>query len=901
MSLLSFVVASLLRNPRRTGAYLVGTVLAVGLISSVLFFIALSAGAMTTRATGAVHVDLQVVVNNSHDTATPLRAAMARRAGVASAQRFALASFAGASVHTPSHIGQTAAGKIVAIDPSYLAAIGAPSLRQGSFAKHGVVISLDLGTNLGARVGDTITLTLGKGIAPVRLPITGIASMTNSDVLFAPLDPVLRLNPFNPPANVVLVDYGLFERTMKPAILAHAPASTSGSFVQRQGAPVSEQVHVALKRSLIPSDPTQAKTFVAQLRREIELTFAGRVTVVDNLGAALDQAQADILWAEAIFVFLALPGVVLATGLSRYVTATVIEAHRREFALLRLRGAGPKHVLTILGSTLLVVALLGAVIGIVTGWITTRIASGTTLPLGGPLGIRSLLLSFVAAIVLGFVTTLWPLMGVTRTSFIDSRRRVGREKSPLWARLYLDVLCLVIAFIVYEVSQRNGGFQPVLNAEGNPTISLSVFTFVAPLFFWIGAILLLVRVSRGLVSKSGQVLERLFARRVVGELAARTMRRRSGSLHQAMVLVAMAITFAGTLLIFVQTYNQQQRVDAELTLGADVKVTVANRAQSSIVAQRLAVPGVATVTPFRTTVAYVGSEIQDIFGIQVPSFRKATRVTDTFFVGANAATTLHALQTTPNGIVVSQETARDYSLSRGDTLLLRLYNSTKHRYVAVHFRLVGVAREFATAPKDAFLVTNLSYLQSVTGGGGVNIFLVRTSSQSQAVAAQLRSRFANGPLVHIDDLTGVQQRLSTSLTSLNLTGLTGIDYGYTVIMIVTALLVFSLAVLLERSRDFAMLRAMGASTRQVRGLLLAEVSYVVITGCIFGLIVGFGFAEMLIQILAAIFDPPPDAIAVPWSGLAVLLAITLSAALIASLSVSQRLVRLNLAQTLRET
>jgi putative ABC transport system permease protein len=493
-------------------------------------------------------------------------------------------------------------------------------------------------------------------------------------------------------------------------------------------------------------------------------------------------------------------------------------------------------------------------------------------------------------------------VGFIRTPIVQAQRRVGRSHAPLWARLYLDLAALVLAVVVYEITQQNGGFKPVLNAEGNPTVSLSIFTFVAPLLFWAGSILFLVRISRWVVRHSGRVLDPLFRRilGVVGELASRTLERRSGSLHQVVVLLAMGVAFGISLLTFVHTYDQQQRVDAELTLGSDVKVGVVNRAQSPTVARNLMVPGVRTFTPFRSTIAYVGSEIQDIFGIDVSTFVHATRLANSFFVGNSAAGTLQRLQATPNGILVSDETARDFSLVPGDSLVLRMLDARTHRYVPIHFRLVGVAKEFATAPKDAFLVANLAYIQRATNDHGVDTFLIQTAGPPGPVTQSLRAQFANGPLVHVDDLTHVQQQLATSLSSLNLSSLTTIDLLYTGIMVVVCLLVFSLAVLLERRRDFAMLQAMGTTSLQIQLLLLAELGYAMVIGSIFGLIVGIGFSELLVQILTAIFDPPPQSLAVPWLSVAGLLGLVLVGGVLASALAAARLRQLNLAQTLRD-
>jgi len=69
-------------------------------------------------------------------------------------------------------------------------------------------------------------------------------------------------------------------------------------------------------------------------------------------------------------------------------------------------------------------------------------------------------------------------------------------------------------------------------------------------------------------------------------------------------------------------------------------------------------------------VAYVGTEIQDIFGIDAGSLQRATTFSDTFFPSSTAVQTLAHLVATPNGLLVSDETAKNYSIVPGDRVLL---------------------------------------------------------------------------------------------------------------------------------------------------------------------------------------------------------------------------------------
>src|SRR5207244_8800335 len=79
-----------------------------------------------------------------------------------------------------------------------------------------------------------------------------------------------------------------------------------------------------------------------------------------------------------------------------------------------------------------------------------------------------------------------------RGSVHEARSAGRRSGRPLWQRLYLDLIALAIAGLVYWLTARTG-FSAVVNPDSNPTLSLSVYMFLAPALLWLGAALLLLR------------------------------------------------------------------------------------------------------------------------------------------------------------------------------------------------------------------------------------------------------------------------------------------------------------------------------------------------------------------------------------------------------------------------
>ena len=78
--------------------------------------------------------------------------------------------------------------------------------------------------------------------------------------------------------------------------------------------------------------------------------------------------------------------------------------------------------------------------------------------------------------------------------------------------------------------------------------------------------------------------------------------------------------------------------------------------------------------------------------------------------------------------------------------------------------------------------------------------------------------------------------------------------------------------LAERRRNFTILSALGARPSQLGVFLWSEGLLVVVGGAVFGIMAGFGLAEALVTILTGVFDPPPEALSIPWLYLAVALA-----------------------------
>ncbi len=903
MILLRHALRTVVREPRRTVATIVGSALAAALLVAVLAFGLASGTTATRRALADVPVDAQAILAPGADAAAVTQRIAADPA-VVSSLAFDLVHADHATLTGAAGATETSGTVIVGTDASYGSTTGLFPVSAGAPKPGEALVSRDLATNLGAVPGDTIRFQLaGGGTADLR--VSGVVDITGADLLLGPTDPAHRAAGANPPTNVAVTDLATIraiESKVPAGTLATDPASSAGGATGGAAAVVASEPAVRRELQLrydhnqLPGDPTAAAKWLDDVRRRIERDLSGQATIVDDAQATLEPVASDLAWGQVLFIFLALPGVALALVLSRFAAESEAEATRRHAALLRARGATDRQLATVFVAAAGIAAAIGVILGAVAGTLLAVVLVGPNLAAaGGPTADVGLVLGCaIVVIVLAVAVSATSLRSQLRDEVATGRRAIERLRPPRWQRAYLDVLALIGAVVAF-VALGGTGVHPVLNAEGNPTISLSLAAFVAPFLLWIGGTLLLLRLVTILTARQGLsgALQRSMG--VAGELAGRNLAARSRSTARVVVLLALAVSFATSVLIFDATYRQQQRVDASLTLGADLRATPTIQADASATAS-VAGPGVTAATPFADRVVYVGSEAQDLLAIDPTTLPTATYLSDGFFKGSTASAAMAALASQPDAILVSSETATDYSIVPGDHLKIRVPDRSG-KLGDVTFTMAGVALEFPTAPKDAFLVANLSYVAQQTGDGRITAILARTSGDAGAAAA-VGQRL--GGDWSVTDIGTTNARLANAVTSVDLGGLVAIDLAFAVAIGSVGITLYLLAGLSERRLELATLVAIGAEARQIRATIAAEVAAVGTTGLLSGLLTGGLVGVTLLVILAGVFDPPAEVPVVPGLAVLVLVAAVGAGAVVAMLIAVRYAARIDVLGALRE-
>jgi putative ABC transport system permease protein len=137
--------------------------------------------------------------------------------------------------------------------------------------------------------------------------------------------------------------------------------------------------------------------------------------------------------------------------------------------------------------------------------------------------------------------------------------------------------------------------------------------------------------------------------------------------------------------------------------------------------------------------------------------------------------------------------------------------------------------------------------------------------------AQRIARVA-GPTAKVTPLSTAVATIGSSLTSVDLHGLSLLQLGFSFVLGAAAGGLVLVLGMTERRKTFAVVRALGATGKQTAAFVVGESLLVTVVGLLFGGLLGAALAKVLVSVLSGVFDPPPSALAVPWGflgGLAV--------------------------------
>ena len=793
-----------------------------------------------------------------------------------------------------------AASRLFGFDAEYITHDPSIRLVEGTQTAGAALLSTEAARAMSLVVGDIVPITLPDGTR-LAVPVSGIVDLSRARALFSSRRGA-NLEEFIYIPNTVILDAAQFAEVIMPAF-ARA-ASNRG---ERVKTPPVREVDIGVDHALLNAEPGVALNQTQRIAAEVAALAGGQDFILDNISNTLAVARDDAGVAKRMFLFLGLPGAMLAAMLSVYAGVVLGQTQRRERAILRIRGASRGDLLAMLALRVGTITLVGALLGVGTGYATAAMAIGqATLQRASA---SSLILSGVLGAVMGLIATGAAL-------YLTGRRSIDREinedranlwhRAPAWRRYGFDLAGIAAVLLATAMVLATSGFQGVPGSVYvGRAVQLPLGLLVLPIGAWVAGSFL-----------GGRIFARVLARtrvpdpdRTFALLYRGSITQRAWPLAEVAIILGLIVALGTSIAVFAASYDGAKAADARYTVGSDLRVTpdpAGGRTYHSSDAAGFAVDGITAVMPVIYGVHNVilrsdrTSDIANLAAVDPLALVQIAPLDDRHFPGRSAATAMQALAANPGAILLSTDMSQFLRAPVGTKMLVLLARGTRAQ-TEIELEIIGLFDRLPGFPEGADALMNLPTFSASEPTTDPAFFLAKTADQTDATLGQVLTALhsSTGGTVQIDSRLTALAKDQSSLAALNIGGLLRLDQGYSLAMGAVTVAIFVFGLLLQRRREYVTLRALGMQPAAIRALIGAEAGTAALAGCVVGVPVGLAMAFYLINVLRPLFVLNPPYL-VPPATLGLVLANVLVAAAVAAVAASALVNRLDATELLRD-
>lgn len=560
----------------------------------------------------------------------------------------------------------------------------------------------------------------------------------------------------------------------------------------------------------------------------------------------------------------------VVAGMVIYNTFTILVAQRtKELALLRCVGADRSQVFRSVLAEALFMGIVASVLGILGG---LGVSAGLQLAvgsMGGPSGddlqIRlpiswvTIAAGFGVGVIVTVLSAVLPARRATRVAPVaalrsqpDSHDDVARTGK---VRIIVAALVALVgaAGIYFGMGQEE---EAALFVTGGGTmVLLLAVLLLGPLY--VGPVnRLFGKALRGVPSKLASANAGRNPKRTAATTAA---------LMIGVTIVAMVTVVAGSGRA---TMNEQ--VDKRFPADYEVSSNVYSQPLTQKFADELAkVRSVAKIAP-ELTASTESPQLKYAYVTGYPADAIGSLV--------RAETTngpLTALK--DNEIALSQRDAKEANLSVGSTLKLGDKD----------FKVVALVKDNGYGTGIVTLPAATSLLEEAPKGYEKLLVKLAPGADITAARADLERVIATSPVAVLNSAAETKAELNAQIDQVLL-------FIWALVGLALIIALFGIAntltlSVLERTRESALLRALGLTRGQLRGMLVVESILMALIGAVVGVLLGIGFGWLLVEAIRS--DSIPISFSIPFGQIGGMLGLAVIAAVIAAALPARRAAR----------
>ncbi len=751
-----------------------------------------------------------------------------------------------------------------------------------------------------------------------NLKIKAIYSIKREDnVLFNTFPSTMRVNyPFGLPEEV----FGLVDSIILPvSIMGPNPKDRLARLTQP---------HFLIRadpKALLTSGYINSANALKDLKIRLETTYKLHVfgyNVVEDLENAINQ----YLSSQTILLFLA-PALILSFMITVSNSRTLAKTRKEEIGILRAKGTSQYQIIGIFLTEFVILSSIAFIFGIIGGGIVGCLIPASTSFLQFDMSVffnymGSLTISNVSVVITLMLTIVIPILITFQDVWLFVRReikanlqRLEKQEKDVKHR-YVAIYMVLVAIIAILFGHW------VLTSEVNPILRGIQTGFI--ILVWV------------LVSAAGSISLRKFVERVAKSLKrflgietlliVASLERRKEKVVSLLVILTLTFSLGVFAIVETQTVQNNTYQQYSYDIGADFRITTFNT-NYTLVEQLESINGIANATPLVMFPSTVAEQDLAVFGVESLKYLQIGYWYETSFTKGNPKDSLTALTDTQHpGIIINDKFAKDNTLSIGDNITINLYlgkGSAIQRKVKVTVRGIihsapglGVAapteedlnRSLSFQFESQFAIMDFNYLWNTLNASKYKVLDQFIASTDGSVPAK--------DLVDIINNIPIVKQVYTPLTySINdlpahvkifLSGLYGalsFEFLIGLVMSVLAISVIMSAIIIERQKEYAIYRAIGARKHQIRKIVFGEFVGIVISAFIVGIVLGIAISWLLLAVLRSLFPFPtvlPFTVIIPWPILITIFLMILAINIGICLLPTRKATNVNITQVLRE-